>query len=350
MGVKTFNRTYLTGSNDAPLEVKTQVVEDSDDNEERRHMSDAFLQGLKEQPEEIDDWTELRSIVAHQDMVDDSDYAVIEHLAGLDQDGFESFDGDEEAVRRYFTLGAFRSMDLDRIEWTDTDEDGQELERSYSLTQGDLDEMAKLVIENRWHMRDADPAEELGRFNSTAANAAEALGLEGIRVYDEPDEVENGTVRVEIDDDPEGTKANLVVEVMESRGYSSTAHEFVKNDESTDSILSFDLRKKPVDPAEELGRFLEHHEVVDLLLEPAQALWDEGGSSASLSEEVVEGYFETSGPRIAKQLEENYIAEQMAAGIEPDTALARALAVDFLELVASSWDEFLEAVQRTEQG
>lgn len=91
-------------------------------------------------------------------------------------------------------------------------------------------------------------------------------------------------------------------------------------------------------------RFLEHHEMTELLAPAAERFREESAGADP------EGHFETNGPRIAKQLEEDFIAEQMAAGIESEEALARALTVDFAELVAGSYDDFLEAMEQAEQG
>lgn len=89
-------------------------------------------------------------------------------------------------------------------------------------------------------------------------------------------------------------------------------------------------------------RFLEHHELGELLAPAAQRFLEETDGDDP------ESYFEHEGPRIAKQLEEDFISEQVAAGIDAEEALARALAVDFAELAAGSWDDFQDAVQQEE--
>lgn len=102
-----------------------------------------------------------------------------------------------------------------------------------------------------------------GAFSNAVSGSAGELELAGIRVYDELDEVENGSVRVEIDDDPEGTKANHLIAAMGERGYTATAHETVKNDESTDGIVAFDLERKPVDLKELLDEVDERQAEID---------------------------------------------------------------------------------------
>lgn len=80
------------------------------------------------------------------------------------------------------------------------------------------------------------------RFSRTADGISDDIGLryhDDFRVYDGADEVENGTVRVEIDDDPRGTKADRLIEAMEQRGYASSSRQSVDNSETTDSIVAF---------------------------------------------------------------------------------------------------------------
>lgn len=77
----------------------------------------------------------------------------------MTNEGLSAFEGDEQAVREHFTVENIQSFgsEFGRLSWTETDDEGEELEREYVLTQTDLDEMADLVIRNGWHKPEDEP-------------------------------------------------------------------------------------------------------------------------------------------------------------------------------------------------
>ena len=102
----------------------------------------------------------------------------ITDIAGLTNEGLSIFNGDDQAVRDYFTVENLADTDFGFVAWTDYDE----VEHEYRPTQRDFNEMADMVINNEWHIAEVveaptAPVYELGdapkhiRFDLRAYNS-----------------------------------------------------------------------------------------------------------------------------------------------------------------------------------
>lgn len=85
---------------------------------------------------------------------DDQDF--ISSVTGLNGEfGLQDFNGDDQAVRDYFTVESMRDMgpDFGFIEWEDYKGFGR-VQAEHRLTQSELTDMADTVISNGWHVTD----------------------------------------------------------------------------------------------------------------------------------------------------------------------------------------------------
>jgi hypothetical protein len=140
---------------------------------------------------------------------------------------------------------------MDARNWAYTDQDPEEFREEFLCDRENLHLAERLAERMGLDWRSSSLASH-NALRSTVESVSEEVGIPFItelRVYDEPDEVENGRVRIEIDDDPDGAKTDRFIEAMEQRGYAIAAGgvEFVKNDETTDSIFALELERRTVD-------------------------------------------------------------------------------------------------------